>query len=160
MSSQGINIAEEMKIVPLIYPVDITGGATAKRFNMKNHGHASILIMIGVSAAAEGLITVNAYAAASGGSGTALPFNVYKQETTDVDTFGSKVAATSTGVQPPATDKISYMIEIDATDLPDGKPWVELGLADTSNSVIASAAAILSGARYASDPANAQSVLS
>jgi hypothetical protein len=67
------------------------------------------------------------------------------------DTLGARIACTSTGFTPPATDKIFYVIEIDAAALPQGLNWLKLTEADTSNSVIDSAIAFLSGGRQVCD---------
>ena len=48
----GYNISEAGHLVNILPPVDITGGKTCQAFSMANYRHASILIQIGVSAAA------------------------------------------------------------------------------------------------------------
>jgi hypothetical protein len=154
--SKGFYIAEDAHVVNVLPPVDITGGTTSQAVKMANHGHVTFLLQIGVSAAAPGAVTVQAgTATAAVGSNVAgaaaIPFNVYKQETAGAanDVLGTKVAATTAGFTPAATDGIFYVIEVDADNLPSGSPYVQLALANATNSVIASAVAILSGARYA-----------
>lgn len=149
--SKGFYSTQDGHWVPLLYPVDETGGKTLKAFSMAQYAHASILLLIGVSAAAPGLITLNACTDAAGTGATAIAFNVFKGETTDTDTLGARVAVTSAGFTPPATDKIFYVIEIDAESLPQGSPYIQVVEANTTNSVIASAAALLSGPRQACD---------
>jgi hypothetical protein len=145
---RGINIAEMAHLVNVIPPKDITGGATGDRFTMKNHAHATIVVQVGVSAAAFTKIIVNAATASSGGTSTAIPFRLYAEETALGDTLSAKEAVLAAGRTPVATDNIMYVIEIDADELPDDSPWVELSLTNGANSVIASALAILTGARY------------
>jgi hypothetical protein len=147
--SKGFNCAEEGHIVPLVYPVDITGGVTGSVFNMGKYAHASIIVLAGVSAAAWTKVIVNACTDAAGSNPTAQAFTIYKGETTNVDTLGAATAVTSAGYTPSATDKIFYVIEIDASALPDGYNFVQLSLTNGSNSVIGAALAVLSGARYA-----------
>jgi hypothetical protein len=147
----GLYSTQDGHWVPLIYPVDITGGKTTAYFNMAKYAHASILIMIGVSAAAEGAITLNAASDSAGTGATAIPFTVFKAEVALTDVLGAKVAVTAAGFTPPATDTIFYVIEIDAQSLPQGLNWLALVAANTTNSVIAAAAAYLSGARQACD---------
>jgi hypothetical protein len=149
--SKGFYSAQAGHWVPLLYPVDETGGKTLKAFSMATYAHASILLMIGVSAAAPGAITINACTDAAGDNPTPIGFNLFKGETTDVDTLGARTAVTSAGYTPPATDKIFYVIEIDASELPQGSPYIQVVCADATNSVIASAAALLSGGRQVSD---------
>jgi hypothetical protein len=149
--SLGFYSAQAGHWVPLIAPVDITGGKTSAAFSTAMYAHASILLAIGVSAAAPGAVTVNACSNAAGAGATAIPFNVFKCETAAADTLGAKVACTAAGFVPAATDGIFYIIEIDAQQLPQGLPYLQLACANAANSVIAFAAALLSGARQASD---------
>jgi hypothetical protein len=155
MSRNGLYLAEDVHIVNALPPVDITGGKTTQAVKLAKFGHVSFVLQIGVSAAAPGAVTVQAgTATAAVGSNVAgaaaIPFTVYKQETAgaDQDVLGTKVAATTSGFTPAATDGIFYVIEVEAENLPAGSPWVQVALANGSNSVIASAVAILSGARY------------
>ncbi len=137
--------------VPLIGPVDETGGKTSAAFSLGMYAHASILVVIGVSAAAPGAVTLNACSNAAGAGATLIPFNVFKCEAANSDVLGAKVACTTAGFTPPATDNIFYIIEIDAQQLPQGLPYLQLVEADTTNSVINAAFALLSGPRQASD---------
>lgn len=142
--------AEEGHWVNILPPVDITGGVTCDRFTMAKHNHASILIQVGVSAAAWTKIILNACTAATGGVATAIAYNIYKCETAASDVLGARTAVAATGLTPSANDSIMYVIELDASELPADSNWVELSLTNGVNSVIASAGALLSGSRYAS----------
>jgi hypothetical protein len=159
----GFNIAEGGHVVQILPPVDITGGKIAQAFSMAEYAHASILVLIGVSAAAftKIIVSIGTATAAIGtavAGATAIPFMLYKQETAganeDVLDGGTLVAAT--GYTPSANDGIFYVIELDARALEAAAgelgtdPYVQLSLTNGSNSVIASAVAILSGARAAS----------
>ena len=148
---KGFVLSEEGHVVQLIAPVDVTGGVTAQRFAMKEYQHASILIQIGVSAAAPTAIVLKNCQDANGTNATAIPFSIYKQETAGAshDVLGARTAVTSAGYAPSANDGIFYVIELDAAELSDGYEYVELDITNGVNSVIASAVAILSGARHA-----------
>ena len=154
---KGFVVAENGHVVNILPPVDITGGKQSQAFSMKNYQHATIILQIGVSAAAWTAIlmqcgTATAAVGADVAGATALAFKMYKQETAGAanDVLGAPVAETSSGeTSPTANDNVFYVIEIDANELPDGKPWVQLKLTNGVNSVIASAVAVLSGARYA-----------
>jgi hypothetical protein len=149
---QGMNIAEVGHVVNVLPPVDITGGASGDIFSMKNYGHATIIVQVGVSAAAFTSIVVNECTALDGTGRTAIPFNVYKEETALGDTLGARVAVAAAGVTPSANNNIFYVVELDARELSDGSHFVEVVLAnDSANSVIASMVAVLSGSRYAGD---------
>jgi len=112
---------------------------------------------VGVSAAAFTSIilqsgTATAAVGATVAGSAALAFNMYKQETAGAshDVLGAPVAETTSGeTSVSANDGIFYVIELDANALPDGKPWVQVALANGTNSVIASAVAVLSGSRFA-----------
>jgi hypothetical protein len=146
---QGWNLAEQAHIVNALPPVSIAGGATADRFSMKNFAHATIIVSVGVSAAAFTKIIVRSCSAATSGTVTDIPFRVYKEETALGDTLGAKVDVAAAGVTPSANDNIFYVIELDAAELEEDQPWVEVALTNTTgNSVIACVIAVLSGARY------------
>lgn len=145
---RGIALAEVGHIVNILPPIDITGGKNGDVFSMENHSHATIIIQIGVSSAAFTKILVNECTSLAGAGATAIAFNVYKEETAAGDTLGARTAVTSAGLTPSANDTIMYVIELDAAELSDASHFVQLSLTNTTNSVIASAVAILTGARY------------
>ena len=142
---------EHGHFVNILPAVDITGGATGDRFHMKNFKKAIIVISVGVSAAAWTKIIVRSCDAATSGTATDIAFSLYSEETALGDTLSARTAVAATGHTPSANNGIMYVIEIDADELLDGHDWVELALTNGSNSVIASAVAILTGARYAGD---------
>jgi len=146
-----MNIAEEGHVVNILPPVDITGGKTGDIFSMENYDHVTIIVQVGVSAAAFTKIIVNECTDFAGTGATAIAFNVYKEETAAGDTLGARTAVTSSGVTPSANDNIFYVIELDASELSDGSNFVQLSLTNGANSVIASAVAILTRSRYAQD---------
>jgi hypothetical protein len=148
---KGFVIAEQGHVVMPVAPVDFTGGVTGQAFSMKKYQHASILVLIGVSAAAFTKILVNQCTDGSGSNPVAIPFSIYKQETAGAshDVLGARAAVTAAGYTPSANDGIFYVIELDATELADGSPYVQVQCTNGSNSVIAAIAVVLSGARYA-----------
>ena len=149
---QGINLAEQGHIVNVLPPINVAGGVTGDRFRMKHHGHASIIVQFGVTAEAAEKIIVLECDAATGGTVTDIPFNVYKEETGGGDTLGARTAVAATGLTPVDTDDVFYVIEIDARALSDGFEWIELAIqAGTGASILVSAVAVLSGSRFAND---------
>lgn len=145
---KGIVLSEQGHIVNVLPPIDITGGVTGDRFSMKNYGHATIIVQVGVSAAAFTKIIVNECNAAASGTATAIAYTIRAEETDGGDTLGAATAVAAAGQTPSANNNIMYVIEIDASELTSGFEWIELSLTNGSNSVIASAIAILSGARH------------
>lgn len=147
---KGLVLAEQAHIENILPAVDITGGKTAQAFSMRNHGHASILLIVGVSAAAFTKIILNQCTDVSGTGAVPIPFYLYKQETAGAnqDVVGSRSQVLATGYTPSANDNIFYCIELDASELSDGFAYVQLQLTNGANSVIATALAILSGPRF------------
>lgn len=142
---------ESGHIVNILPPKDITGGATGDIFSMANHSHVTIIVQIGVSAAAFTKIILNECSDFAGAGAAAIPFSVYKEETSLGDTLSAREDVAATGLTPSANDNIFYAIELDAAALSEGKHFVQLSLTNGVNSVIGSAIAILSGSRYSGD---------
>lgn len=158
----GFSISEAGHVVNILPPVDVTGGKTAQAFNMALYKHASIIIQIGVSAAAFTKILLNLCSDAAGDNPVAIPFNIYKQETAGAvnDVLSAITAVTAAGYTPSAADGIFYVIEIDANELEAAiagalsgslgqYSYLQLQFTNGANSVIASAVAVLSGSRFA-----------
>lgn len=153
---KGLYLSQVGHIVNALPPVDINGGVTADRFNLKRHNHATIIVAIGVSAAAFTKIIVNECDADTGGNSTAIAFDYAEETTANGDVLGAKQTAAAAGVTPSGNDNIFYAIELDAAELTDGYPWVEVSLTNTSgNSVLASVVAVLSGGDQGSENATA-----
>ena len=151
MSAKGFYSAQEGHWVSALAPVDITGGKFSDVWSMKKHAHASIYIPVGVSAAAFTKIILNACDDFVPTTRTAIPFTLFSEETAAGDTLAAKEAVLAAGKTPSANDGIMYIIEIDAADLPDGSPNLEVSLTNGVNSVIAAVGVLLTGARYAED---------
>jgi hypothetical protein len=145
---KGIVLAEQGHIVNALAPVDITGGAQTDRVKMSNAGHLTAIVKIGVSAAAFTKILVNASEDAAGSNSEAIPFRMAKEETAGGDTLSGFEDVLAAGYSPSANDGIFYVIELDASELPDGKPWVDVQLTNGTNSVLADVTFILTGYRY------------
>jgi hypothetical protein len=143
------NLAETGHFVNVIPPIDVTGGVAGDRFSMKGYKHATILLSVGVSAAAFTKIFVRSCSAATAGTATDIPYRLYAEETDAGDTLGAGESVAATGRTPSANNNILYVIELDSRELVDGQPWVEVAVTNGSNSVIASCIAILTGSRYA-----------
>ena len=143
--------AQDGHLVQLVAPVNITGGVTSPAFSLKNYAHASIVVGIGVSAAAPTTLLLNACTNAAGAGATPIPFNLFTAETANLDVLSAKVPVTAAGYSPSGNDGIFYVIEIDAQTLPQGFPYLQVQIVNGANSVIAAVYAVLSGARFACD---------
>lgn len=146
-----IVMAEQCHIVNILPPVDISGGVTSDVFSMGNYSHATIIFQVGVSAAAFTKLIVEKCDNFTPTTHTDMAFAVYKEETSDGDTLGTRTAVAATGLTPSDANNIMYVIEIDAAELGDGYDKLRLEVTNGVNSVIASAVAILSGGRYVSE---------
>ena len=165
----GFNVSEAGHVVQVIVPASFSGGVIGQAFSMAKYKHASIIIAIGAQAAqATEILLYAATATAAEGTGaanaTAIPFNLYKMETTNSDVLGSINNIASTGYQPSATANIFYVIEIDANELEAANTintedtvlgdslgvfnYLQLKTTNGANADFVCAIAVLSGARY------------
>lgn len=163
---KGFWIGQEGHYAPVIPPVSAGAAQAGKRFNMANWAHATILLMLGAAGGPIGAITVNVYAAESGGTGVAIPYRLIKFEnaaapydvaSNDTTTNDSVFNIAATGYTP-ASDlaNAAYLIELDAADLLQAAngTYVELDIAVGSMGTTAqlmSAAVVLSSGRNTSD---------
>ena len=144
------NVAQEGHVVSILPPIDIdtASGATADSFSMENWNHASIIITGGAATGAS-VVTVSEGTTAT--TGTDIGFK-YAIETTALgDTLATLTAVASTGFTMSTNNGTIYVIELDASELSAGYPWVTVDFADPSGSVIVSEVAVLSGGRYSGD---------
>ena len=144
-------LAHEGHVVNALPPKDITGGAASDVWSMKKHKHASILVQVGVSAAAFTKIIVQACDDFTPSNTTDIAYRLYSEETAAGDTLGAAEAVAATGKTPSANDNIMYLIEVDADELPAGFPNLRVSLTNGANAVLASVVAFLSGSRYQED---------
>lgn len=149
----GFNVSEAGHVVNLIPPVDGNAGAPvgAQGFSMKGYDHASIIVQLGVTAAAPTSILLVSSTAASAGTTTQLPFRYYSQTTAGKSNdvlSGPLVAVAASGIASPSNnDGIFYVIEVDSAELPDGQPYLQLQVTNPASSILVSAVAILSAGR-------------
>jgi len=141
-------LAEQAHIIPIIYPQ----GSAAPTINsdtisMKNASHCTIILTVGAQA---GSFTVKIYEADDFGNGdTAIASVVYKEETTNSDMLGDATAVVAAdGVNTGATNNIFYVFEVDAEDLTEGYPNIQMQLSALDNTTYVSAVAVLTGYAY------------
>jgi hypothetical protein len=153
MSVKGFYTAQEGHVVSILSPQNISGGATAQAFNMAGYRHASIILQLGAQAAANTKILVNACSDAAGDGATAIPFDLFLQETAGNvnDVLSTRTPVDDEGYTPSANKNIFYVIELDADALPAGSSFVQLEVTNGANANFASAVAVLSGGRFVGD---------
>lgn len=145
-----MNLAERMHVVQALAPVDINGGKNSDVWSMKNYRHATIIVLLGVTGGAS-TITVEEADDFVPTTTTAIPFNVYKEETAGGDTLGARVATALAGFATSLNDGVFYVIEIDSAELSSGKPNLRVVLSDPAVATFGAVVVILSDARYESD---------
>lgn len=148
MAKHGITVAEEAHVVNALPPVDVNGAVwDTDYFSLEKYQHATIILTLGVTGAAT-TVTVLEASDSSGTGATAIAFDLASETTAAGDTLGALTATASTGFATSTNDNITYVIEIDAQQLTDGKPWLKVHGTDPSAATLVSCVAVLSGARY------------
>ncbi len=140
--------AEQGHIINLIKPQGSSGATIdSDVFSMKDASHASIILQVGAQA---GSFTAILYECDdfTPNAATAIATVVYKEETENGDTLGTRTAITTSGFNTSATDNIFYVIEVDAEELTEGYPNLQLKLSALDNTTYVSAVAVLSGFAY------------
>jgi len=150
--SNGINIAEQCHVINALGPIDVGGVAkVSDYFSLRNHAHASIIVITGVVGNAP---TITLYEATTAGPGaeTAIAFAYYLESTAAGDTLATRTAATNAGISMGAANGTTLVIEIDASVLTDTYDYLAIKTSAAAACLIG-AVAILSGSRYTGDPA-------
>jgi hypothetical protein len=153
MKMKGFNVAECGHVVNILPPIDVdtASGASCVPFSMENYSHVDIIIQTGVTNATAGTITIEECTDLAAGTATAIAFSYYAETTAAGDTLVARTTVAATGVALSANDNCIYVISIDASELTDGYPVIQVEWSNPGGSTLGSAVAILSGSRYASD---------
>ena len=130
-------MANTIHLIPFALAPDADRYNTSPATDRIRHpgtGNLYFLVVEGAGGTGTTTLTVNCYAAATGGSGTAIGFN-YKTVTAgaDFDTASGYTAVAATGVNPAAGATKSTLIQIRYDEVTEGKPFVELTLTETDN---------------------------
>jgi hypothetical protein len=152
---KGCYVAQCGHPVNILTPQDVSGAVSSDVFSMGKYAHATIIVQAGSTNADAGNITVEACDNFTPTTHTEVGFDYYAETTAEGDTLsGITTVATAdaaTGIDVSGNDSIMYVIELDASQLPDGKPNVRISWSACGGATYGSAVAILSGSRYASD---------
>lgn len=142
--------SDDNRLVTLLAPdADLYGAdPTTDYVSLENYEHLTAMIAHGVGATGTVVVTVLAASANDGTGATAIAFKYRKH--TVVATQGAVTAATAAGFTIAAGSNQIAIIEVNADELPDGKPWVALDLNEGVDSPVdAAVIGILSKPRYA-----------
>ena len=150
MGARGFNVADEGHVVQLLAAENVSGGVSSQIFSMRGAAKCNILVGFGAESAAEGLMQLFAATDNTGATKVAIPYDLYKQETSGLnnDVLSGRVAVPATGYQLPGTAFTFYVLHIQADQLPQGYPELQLVIADGTNTDYAAAFAVLSGVRF------------
>ena len=148
---KGTNIAEQFHVMVPGAPIDINGaGLTSDIWNMKNYAHASIVVALGVTGAAT-TVTVEECDDTTPSNSTAIGFSYYPEVTAGGDVTEAKTVVGVGGFACSTNDGVYYVIEIDASQLTDGYPYLRVVNSDPSAATLVAQVVILSGPRYAQE---------
>jgi hypothetical protein len=144
-------LSQEAHIVPIIFPQGSAAPTlNSDVFSMKDASHASIILTIGAVGGAASF-TVVAGSDFTPSAEVAIGYRQAEELSSGGDTLGALASVASTGTITANTANITYVIEVDAEDLPEGYPNLQVKLADLDNTTYVSAVAILTGLAYAGD---------
>lgn len=119
------------KFIPLAVAPDadvFAGTVTSDRIKVPGTGKLQFLVIKGVGATGTYTITLNSFAAATGGTGTLLPFR-YKNATGaahEIDDADGYTTATTAGVLIAAGSSASTLVDVRFDEVTPGEPYVEL----------------------------------
>jgi hypothetical protein len=147
-----MNLAERCHFVNIMPPGDTAGGIVCPVFDMEGYSHCTIVIQIGASASDAGTFTVEQCNALSPSVHPDFAFQYYAEETDAGDVIEGPtraVAADGIDLAPGGVNNIMYVVEIDASELTSGYHHLRCNFTTPGAANVASAVAILSGARDA-----------
>lgn len=151
MSIKGL-LSENIKVVTGIAPLaDVNNGdPTSDYFSLGKYGKCMAVLQLGVGATGTAAVTVNSASDSSGTGAEAIAFK-YRRVASG-DTAGDVTDATTSGFTTTAGGGEMYIIEFDAADLAEGKPWASITLTEGVDSpVLGSLLVLLGNPRYVGD---------
>tara|TARA_Y100000310_G_scaffold319257_1_gene374328 strand:+ start:695 stop:1159 length:465 start_codon:yes stop_codon:yes gene_type:complete len=146
---KGISLAEECQVVNVLPSVAATSATESDWFHLKESAHASIIIATGAVTNASTFTLREATSSAGSGS-TAIVFDYYATSTAGSDTYSTKTRATAGGVSTGTTNNLTWILEVDSSQLSDGSAYLSL-LFSTAATIQIGAISVMSGRRYQED---------
>lgn len=126
------------------------GNPETDRVSLENYESIMFIIVKNAGATGTATITVNSYAAASGGSGTAIAYH-YKTCTSG-NTWGAATAVASTGFTTTAGANQCYLIEVNSSEVTSNQAFVSMTCTEVVDSPCDGAVLCIVGKpRYAKD---------
>jgi hypothetical protein len=145
-----------IRVIPALNPAaDMNNGGPVTRRIRTTYAEEIALLLQTASSAGNATMVMKAYAAATGGSGTAIPF---KKQMVDVsgnpaDAVSDEVDVADTGFTTTLSKNAVYILTVDPSDIPADLPFIQAELTEeTDVAVVGSALWHLSKPRYAPMP--------
>ena len=146
------NLVEYMKIVNGLSPIDVDTAPTTEDYvSMKNYGHCTVILTLGVTGSACTITLKQASDVAATGE-KALGFSwVWVNAAVGTDDILVKTAVTSNTFDTSTADGLMYVMEIDAEtlDVSGGFDCMRIDVGASTGATIASCVYVLSEPRYA-----------
>jgi len=122
-------------IVPISAPIQRTATFVTPHVAMKKFEKVQFLVLLGALETANFTMTVTCSAVTAGSNATAIAFSYRATEAAGTDTLGDLTAVESTGLElaDGTFDNMVLIIDIDAVELTDDKPYVGLTFTDPDN---------------------------
>lgn len=125
----------------------LAGTVTGDYVTTKLYSHVTFVLIRGVGATGTSTLTVQAASDNTGTGATAIPFK--SRSGTLAGVLGALTTRAAAGYTTSAGSNQIDVIEVDAADTPDGKPFVALKAVEVVDSPVAAAVlTILSKARF------------
>jgi hypothetical protein len=145
------NVAEQGHVAIGSYPVSANGLTTLDAINMEGYSHLSAIIVSGATNGADIVVTAYNSSDAAAAGAAVIPFSYYQETTASTDVLGPRTLNSTTALTFTNSSISNQMavIEIDASQLTDGKNWVNLTLNGAATTTPICVVYILSGASIA-----------
>jgi hypothetical protein len=121
---------ELIHVVPALEPQDITSTTTySDIIGLKEYFGVEFLVYFGNIAGDTIAMTVEECDDISASNTTAIAFSYRESSATGTDSMGARADATTSGVTVAATDDDKvFLVDVDASELSDGYPYVRVKL--------------------------------
>jgi hypothetical protein len=149
-----MRLSERFGIVPIIEPEDHqSAGIDGDSVKLEQYGHVTFIFIFGELAGNSDLIIYEG--ATAGAKTTALTFS-YRYtgadlKNDDADQFGSESTSSELELTNTTFEDRMLVVEIDASELTDGYPWVTPSIDSDATELLVACVAIMGKPRYAED---------
>jgi len=149
-----MRLSEQFGIVPVIEPENHqASGVDGDSVSMENYGHVTFIFLFGEMGGTPVLIIYEG--AAAGDKTTPLTFS-YRYTAADLknataDQLSAEATSAALDLAHGTFEDRMLVVEIDATELTDGYPWVTPEIDDAGTEVFVACVAIMSKPRYSED---------